>query len=264
MNKFVKCIILIALLVPSFIMSVLVVTMKNYHKLNETNTDIYHASVSDVEFVKESDPNYIKIDTAEYKAELRITYDILKTLTTEDTDKILTAERGDNITFRINKTDSDNLKNYNFVCIRSLSIGEADIFTLDDFNATLTDENLQYEQKIIKFIIVYSVLAVIVWVVLIVLINKNQKKYNVSQTPPKKADFALKGSTANEKIRYLFMRYSLPIIVIVLSLIEKFTYSHFIKLGETTYAICTRAVIFALLIICVVVWFCIIKKKQKK
>ena len=79
MNKFVKCIILIALLVPSFIMSVLVVTMKNYHKLNETNTDIYHASVSDVEFVKESDPNYIKIDTAEYKAELRITYDILKT-----------------------------------------------------------------------------------------------------------------------------------------------------------------------------------------
>lgn len=264
MNKFVKCIILIALLVPSFIMSVLVVTMKNYHKLNETNTDIYHASVSDVEFVKESDPDYIKIDTAEYKAELRITYDILKTLTTEETDKILNAEHGDNITFRINKTDSDNLKNYNFVCIRSLSIGEADIFTLDDFNATLTDENLQYEQKIIKFIIVYSVLAVIVWVVLIVLINKNQKKYNVSQTPPKKADFALKGSTSNEKIRYFFMRYSLPIIVIVLSLIEKFTYSHFIKLGETTYAICARAVIFALLIICVVVWFCIIKKKQKK
>ena len=264
MNKFVKCLILIALLVPSFIMGSLVVTMKNYHKLNETNTDIYHASVSDVEFVKESDPDYIKIDTAEYKAELRITYDILKTLTTEDTDKILTAERGDNITFRINKTDSDNLKNYNFVCIRSLCIGEADIFTLDDFNATLTDENLQYEQKIIKFIIVYSVSAVILWVVLIVLINKNQKKYNVSQTEPKKADFALKGNTANEKIRYFFMRYSLPIIVIVLSLIEKFTYSHFIKLGETTYANCARAVIFALLIICVVVWFCIIKKKQKK
>ena len=60
------------------------------------------------------------------------------------------------------------------------------------------------------------------------------------------------------------MRYSLPIIVIVLSLIEKFTYSHFIKLGETTYAICARAVIFALLLICVVIWFCIIKKKQKK
>lgn len=128
MNKFLNCIILIALLIPSFIMSALVVTMKNYHKLNENSTEVYSASVLDVEFVKESDPDYIKIDTAEYKAELRITHDILKTLTTEDTDKILTAECGDNITFRINKTDSDNLKNYNFVCIRSLCVSANPIF----------------------------------------------------------------------------------------------------------------------------------------
>ena len=264
MNKFLNCIILIALLIPSFIMSALVVTMKNYHKLNENSTEVYSASVLDVEFVKESDPDYIKIDTAEYKAELRITYDILKTLTTEDTDKILTAERGDNITFRINKTDSDNLKNYNFVCIRSLSIGESDIFTLDDFNSTLTDENLQYEQKIIKFIIVYSVLAVIVWGVLIVLINKNQKKYNVSQTPPKKADFTLKGNTANEKIRYFFKRYLLILITVVFSLLEKFVRLYFVNRDEMNYAHIATAIIVALYVICVIIWICMYKRKKNK
>lgn len=138
-----RIIIMIISIIFFFGMIDLFVVMIKEYKMTEENTVLLTATVESVNINDTGDNIYLLININEYEPDLMITSNVAKRI---DLSLIEDLENGEKISFRIEKSYKKYMADHvnvsdsvAFVPITSLSAETKDIFSLENYNATVKE-----------------------------------------------------------------------------------------------------------------------------
>ena len=176
-----RIIIMIISVIFFFGMIDLFVVMTKEYKMTEENTVLLTATVESVNINDTGDNIYLLININEYEPDLMITSNVAKRI---DLSLIEDLENGEKISFRIEKSyekymsepvnASDSVA---FVPITSLSAETKDIFSLENYNATVKESGLPSR------IICIVMAAVFLTVFIYFCFSKPRKNIRAKKTP---------------------------------------------------------------------------------
>lgn len=114
----------------------LIISMHQIDKQTEDTTTLYTATVSGVDITDTGENIFAKIHIKEYNTSLHIDTTISKNISMDD---VRNLENGQTIFFRIENIKVQQMDKVDFLNITSLKTDKNNIFTLEEYNAFISD-----------------------------------------------------------------------------------------------------------------------------